>query len=396
MTEKKININFALPTRIVFGSGSVDALSEEVQRLKGRRILLVCDPGLVSVGLTDRIVSILDKADVHVEVFSGVSANPRDAECLAGVDHAELFGADVLVGLGGGSPMDAAKAIGVLLANGGRPQDWADGRQSISKRSIPLICIPTTAGTGSEVTPVAVITDSEKRLKIGLLGSTVAPDLALVDPELTHGLPADTTAATGMDAFTHAIEAYTCRQAHPISDALALAAIEKISQYLPAAYRNGSDETAREQMLLGALLAGIAFGQADVGAVHCLAESLGGLYDIPHGMANALFLPHVMAFNARRDVGRHAIIGRAIDKRLAMVSDEMAAREGVRAICRIKNEIGLPSMKAVIQLSDEELHHLAALAAEHPCSASNSRPVDAGGYFKLLSEAYEDRSPIPL
>jgi alcohol dehydrogenase len=387
------SFEFQLPTRIVFGRGSVASLGGEIRQLAGRRIMIVCDRGIVSAGLTGRVESALAGTAEEVAVFSAVSANPRDTECLAGVETARSMNADVLIGLGGGSPMDAAKAVGVLLANGGRPQDWADGRQSISKRSTPLVCIPTTAGTGSEVTPVAVITDSKKKMKMGLLGSKVAPDLALVDSELTYGLPADTTAATGMDALTHAIEAFTCRRAHPVSDALAVTAIEKISRHLPAACRNGSDETAREQMLLGSLLAGIAFGQADVGAVHCLAESLGGLYDFPHGIANAIFLPHVMAFNAKRAIGRHATIGRAIDERLATVPDETAARESVHAICRIKDDIGLPSMKAMIQLADEEMHHLAVLAAEHPCSASNSRPIDAGGYFRLLSEAYEDLPP---
>lgn len=388
-----MNFKFHLPTRIVFGGGVIESLAEEARVLAGRNILLVCDPGIISAGLTARVASILEKSAARVEVFGAVSANPRDTECLAGVEIARSMNADLLVGLGGGSPMDAAKAVGVLLANGGRPRDWADGRQPILKKPPPLICIPTTAGTGSEVTPVAVITDSARKVKMGLLGKLVAPAVALVDPQLTIGLPADITAATGMDALTHAIEAYTCRQANPFSDALALAAIEKIGAALPRACQNGSDETAREQMLLGSLLAGVAFGQADVGAVHCLAESIGGLYDTPHGIANAIFLPHVMAFNAQVDLERHARIGRALDQKLATASDETAAQESVRTICRIKEEIGLPSLKAMVRLTDEEKTHLAALAAEHPCSGSNSRSIDPGNYIQLLSDAYRDRPP---
>ena len=388
------NFDFHLPTRIVFGSGSVDSLAEEVQRLKGQRILLVCDPGLVSAGLADRIASILDEADLHVEIFSDVSANPRDTECLEGVQLARSFGADMLVGLGGGSPMDAAKAIGVLLANGGKPQDWADGRQPIIEPPLPLICIPTTAGTGSEVTPVAVITDSVRKLKMGLLGQHLAPALAFLDPELTFGLPAAITAATGMDALTHAIEAYTCRLANPISDALALAAIQKIGVYLPLAYRHGSDGKAREQMLLGSLFAGVAFGQADVGAVHCLAESLGGVYDTPHGIANALFLPHVMAFNLEADESRHARIGHALDRNLVSASIEAAARGSVRAVCRLKETIGLPSLNSIIRLEKDDLRRLAVLAAEHPCSDSNSRPIGTEDYYRILLQTYEDRRPV--
>ena len=390
---KLIRFDFQLPTRIVFGSGSVDTLTEEVQRLKGLRILLVCDPGLVSAGIADRIVSILAKPDLHVEIFSDVSANPRDTECLAGVEFAKSFGADVIVGLGGGSPMDAAKAIGVLLANGGEPQDWVEGRQPILEPSPPLICIPTTAGTGSEVTPVAVITDSVRKVKMGLLGHHVAPALALLDPQLTYGLPADITAATGMDALTHAIEAYTCRLANPISDALALSAIEKLGVHLPLAYRNGSDDKAREQMLLGSLLAGVAFGQADVGAVHCLAESLGGLYDAPHGTANAIFLPYVMAFNATMDVERYAKIGRALNQNLKTAPDVAASQESIRTIIQLKEKVELPSLREIARIDDEKIAHLAKLAAEHPCSPSNSRSIDFEDYLKILSDAYEDRVP---
>jgi alcohol dehydrogenase len=390
----EIKFAFALPTRIVFGAGAIQSLAGEALSLGGRRIMLVCDPGIVAAGLSDRVISILTEAGVQVKLFSSISPNPRDAECSAGVAAAGALCADVLVGLGGGSAMDAAKAIGVLLANGGTVQDWADARQPISKPPIPLICIPTTAGTGSEVTPVAVITDTKEKLKIALLGHHVAPSLALLDPELTLGLPADITASTGMDALTHAIEAYTCRLANPISDALALAAIEKIGVHLPSACKYENNEKAREQMLLGSLLAGIAFGQADVGAVHCLAESLGGRYDIPHGVANALFLPHVMAFNAKSETERHARIGRVLNRKLTAASDETAARASVHAICRIKDEIGLPSMKAVIHLADAELQLLAALAADHPCSASNARPINAEVYFRLLSDANEDMPPI--
>ena len=386
----EINFNFQLPTRIVFGNGVIDRLHHEVQQWEGRSILLVCDPGIVSAGVAAKVFSILDFAAEKVEVFSAVSANPRDTECLAGVEIAREMKADVLVGLGGGSPMDAAKAIGVLLANGGRPQDWADGRQPILKPSLPLICIPTTAGTGSEVTPVAVITDSIRKLKMGLLGQHVAPALALLDPELTYGLPVDITAATGMDALTHAIEAYTCRLSNPVSDALALAAIEKIGAHLSLAYRNGSDKAARGQMLLGSLLAGAAFGQADVGAVHSLAETLGGLYDLPHGIANAIFLPHVMAYNLETSLQRYARIGRLLNPALTGASEHEAAKGAVDEVLRLARSIHIPAISQVAGLSDEDIEQVAELAAHHPCTASNSREIGIHDYRNLIRRVCAD------
>ena len=389
-----INFDFHLPTRIVFGNGAIDQLADEVQRLKGRRILVVSDPGIERAGLTARVTSILEKGVAKVEVFSAVSANPRDAECLCGVEIAKSMDANALVGLGGGSPMDAAKAIGVLLANGGKPQDWADGRRPILKPPIPLICIPTTAGTGSEVTPVAVITDSARKVKMGLLGALVAPATALVDPELTLGLPPDITAATGMDALTHAIEAFTCRRSTPISDALALAAIENIGANLQRAVRNGLDGSAREQMLLGSLLAGVAFGQADVGAVHSLAESLGGVYDTPHGIANAVFLPHVMAYNREADLYRHACIGRILQPATKRVSDEEAAWLGVEVVAQLAETIGIPPLSNVVSLSENDIDQLAALADAHPCTPSNPREIGRSEYRDLIRHVYEH--PLPL
>jgi len=391
MTPEKFN--FELPTRVVFGLGAAEHLGEEIRRFHGGRILLVCDPGIIQVGLTARIEKILCGAGAAVETFSGVSSNPRDTECLAGVAAARSFRADVLVGLGGGSAMDAAKAIGVLVANGGRPQDWADGRRPITQRPPPLVCIPTTAGTGSEVTPVAVITDTERRCKIGLEGALVAPPLAILDPELTVGLPPEITAATGMDALTHAVEAFTCRRANPVSDALALAALEHIVDHLTTAVRSGTDRSAREHMLLGSLLAGMAFGQADVGAVHSMAESLGGAFDVPHGLANAIFLPHVMAYNLNADLARHARLGRILDPEHGRVADADAARAGVFALRRLAADLAMPSLFQVLHLDAADIERLAEMAAAHPCTAGNARGIGRREFVQLFESAYHGKPP---
>ena len=388
-----MHFEFNLSTRIRFGAGVLERLDGEIKSLGGRRTLIVCDPGIVRAGLAARVERILGRAGQPFAVFSAVSANPRDSECLAGTARARSFGADMLIGLGGGSAMDAAKAIGLLAANGGTPRDWADGRRPALQSPPPLICIPTTAGTGSEVTPVAVITDSAANVKMALLGTTVAPAVALVDPELTYGLPADITAATGMDALTHAIEAYTCRMANPVSDALALAAIEKIGVSLPIVCRNGRDAAARGQMLLASLLAGVAFGQADVGAVHSMAETLGGLCDTPHGVANAVFLPHVMAYNLESDLCRHARLGRLLCKAEAAEADGAAAWLGVRAVTRLAEEVGIPPLSEVVTLAGRDIDRLAERAAAHPCTPSNARTIGRNGYRDLFRRAYAGALP---
>ena len=204
--------------------------------------------------------------------------------------------ADFIVGLGGGSSMDTAKAIAVIITHGGKPSDYF-GADTLTKPIAPLVCVPTTSGTGSEVTPFAVITDSKTRVKMNILDSGVVPTSSFVDPELTVSMPAGLTASTGMDALTHAVEAYTCKLANPLTDALAMKAVRIIAGSLRRAVADGSDADARNEMALGSLIAGYAFGNADVGGVHCMAEAIGGFYDTPHGVANSVFLPLVTEFN---------------------------------------------------------------------------------------------------
>ena len=295
------DVLFRHHTRIVFGPGVLAALPAEVLALGTRRALVVCDPGITRLGLARRVAELLAAGGVESSCFDALSENPRDAECCAAAAAARQAGAEVVIGLGGGSAMDAAKAAAALVTNGGTVKDWEDPRQ-LAHAPLPLVCIPTTAGTGSEVTFVSVITDEVNHYKMALRGTGLAPEVAIVDPELTLSLPPALTAATGMDALAHAVEAYTCKKANPITDALALKAVAMIAGSLRTAVRDGADVEARSALLLGSTIAGMAFGNSTVGAGHCVGEALGGLYDTPHGGAVAVFLPAVFRFNSAADL----------------------------------------------------------------------------------------------
>ena len=283
--------DFRTVPHIHVGAGSAARLAVIAAPLIGerRRVFLVTDRGVRSVGLIDAAVAALEAAGLSVAIFDRVVADPPEAIVLEAEDEARAFGAEVVIGFGGGSSMDAAKLVAMLL---GSKQSLAQmyGVNNATGPRLPLILIPTTAGTGSEVTPISVITVGESS-KIGVNAPALYGDLAVLDAELTYGLPRGTTAATGIDAMVHAIEAYTTKlQKNPVSDALALAGLKKLHGAIERACTDGRDTDAREDMLLGALLAGQAFANAPVGAVHALAYPLGGVFHVPHGLSNSLML----------------------------------------------------------------------------------------------------------
>lgn len=283
--------------RIISGAGSALQLAEQCRRLGIARPLLVTDPGLMAIGLVQPVLAALESEGLQVAVFDQVREDPPEATVLAAADLGRSCGVDGVLGVGGGSSMDVAKVVAALL--GGR-QTLAQlyGVGNITGQRLPLVLVPTTAGTGSEVTPVAVITTGETT-KAGVSSPVLLPDVAVLDADLTLGLPPAITAMTGVDAMVHAIEAYTSRhQKNPISDNLARHALTLLARNIRTAVRDGRNREARENMLLGACLAGQAFANAPVAAVHALAYPLGGHYHIPHGLSNSLVLPTVLEFNA--------------------------------------------------------------------------------------------------
>ncbi|MGD9274425.1 MAG: iron-containing alcohol dehydrogenase, partial [Desulfobacterales bacterium] len=287
---------------------------------------------------------------------------------------------DCLVAIGGGSPIDCAKAISVVASNGGQVRDF-EGYGKISGAVLPLIAIPTTAGSGSEVTFSAVVTDSREHFKFSIKDPKIAPRVALVDPEMTLSMPAALTAATGMDALTHAIEAYTAKAAEPLSDAVALHAVELITTHLRAAVSEGQNIEARSGMLLGSLLAAIAFSHSDVAAVHCIAEALGGQYDLPHGVCNAVTLPAVMEYNLDYCVDRYARI--AVAMGLGEGSVESRARQAVAEVKKLAADIHLPEFRQ-LGVKEGDFEKLANNSAANGSNRDNPRPMEKGDYLKIL------------
>lgn len=288
---------FTLPTQVIFGQPAVETLKAQLRALGAARVLLVSDRGLAQLGWPDQFCAALQDSGLTVAVFTGISTNPTTTEVHAGLAMGEGQQVEALVALGGGSAIDVAKAIAMLLANGGRYADYQWGGKAITQRSLPVIAIPTTAGTGSEVSKVMVIVDPERPFKKGVLSPLMFAHAAIIDPELTRSLPPLMTAATGMDAFVHALEAYTGKRANPFTDQLAVAAMEFTWRNLPRAVKDGTDMEARQQMSLAAVWGGIAMDQAGLGLVHSLSGPLTGHLHLHHGLANALLLPYVLAFN---------------------------------------------------------------------------------------------------
>jgi len=289
--------SYHLPTKIIFGQPALEALSNELTDLKAKQLLLVSDPGLAQLGLVEQFVTGLKQAGFKTTSFTEVSSNPTTTEVEAGLDLAREQGVQALVALGGGSAIDVAKAIAMLLANGGAYADYQWAGKAITQCSRPVLAVPTTAGTGSEVSRVAVIVDPTNPFKKGVLSPLMFPHRAILDPELTRSLPPQLTAATGMDAFIHALETYVGRRANAYTDRLALAALSTIWQMLPRATTNGDDLEARQAMLLAATWAGTAMDHAGLGLIHSLSGPLTGHLHLHHGLTNALLLPYVMRFN---------------------------------------------------------------------------------------------------
>uniref|UniRef100_UPI0035B54BDA iron-containing alcohol dehydrogenase n=1 Tax=Peribacillus tepidiphilus TaxID=2652445 RepID=UPI0035B54BDA len=313
--------------------------------------------------------------------------NPRDTECLAGAKIFNENKVDAVVAIGGGSAMDTGKAIALLGPNGGTPTDYVEGRRAYTNIA-PIICVPTTAGTGSEVTRSSVITEEATHRKITLKHASLRPLLAVLDPELTLTVPPIVTAATGVDALVHAIEGYTCRVTNPISQALGAIAMETIVSALPIAYRDGQNQKARYDMLEGSLLAGLCFGSADVAAVHCLAEALGGLYDTPHGVANAVFLPHVLRFNAVVNRSMHADLARYMKFAKDSDTDQAAVEKLIVGIEAFTKDLEIPNLKDLPGVREEDFPKIIELAVQNGSTPSNVRPITATDYLQILERAY--------
>lgn len=381
---------FHSPTRIDFGVDKSKKIGDEVRKLRATRALVVADPGLQRVGILDEIVGLMKEKGIKTYVFTDVVPNPRDTDCIKGAKLAKQKRVQVLVGLGGGSPMDTAKCVGVLMTHHGTPVDWDANKRQLQKDIPPLICIPTTSGTGSEVTYWAVITDTKRKFKMSLGGSSkLSPALALIDPRLTVKMPPALTGATGMDALVHAIEGYTARVANPISDALSISAIELVSRSLLKAYKNGQDIEARTDMMLASTIAGLSFSNSDVAGVHAMAEALGGVYDTPHGVANAIFLAPIFEANLASNPAKHAKVAELLGVERGTRSDLEVAKEGVTKIRELAKKLNTPTLRS-LNVDKKDLPTLAKYAEENVCSKSNPVSLTYDDYLRLFEKTYSE------
>ena len=383
--DAELNFNYFGPTKVVFGIGSISELPMEVATL-GKKAFLVTDDGIRETGLVDQVVDRLGESLVgvysDVPQDSGMEVVDKAAEAALGA------GADVLVSLGGGSVIDTAKGMCIVMKEGGSLRDF-QGMQMLTRPQTPHIVVPTTAGTGSEVTSGAVVMDKEQGQKVIIFEYFNTPRVAILDPRMTEKLPAALTATTGMDAMTHAVESYVSQQRNPISDAAALHAIKLISRYLPAAVDNGTDLAARGQMQIAALLAGWAFSNAMVGLVHAMAHSLGAVCGIAHGLANGLLLSHVMKYNLDEVPELLADIAGAMGADIAGMTSLEAGQAAVDATRALSKRIGLSQRLRDLGVEVDALKQCSELSLSDGSIIYNPRIImDADEVMGVFEEAY--------
>jgi alcohol dehydrogenase len=348
--------SFKIPGEVVFGQGSLAKLPGELEARGINKVLLASDRGLESAGMVKRVESILTDSGIRYSTFLDIEPNPSTETVVKGKDIFMENGLQAIVCLGGGSPMDTAKAIAVLVAGGGKVQDY-EGAFKVTGPVAPIVAIPTTAGTGSEVTPFAVITDREKNYKLTMFSYELVPAVALLDPDLITSLPPLLAASTGLDALTHAVEAYLSHAASPFSDAMGEKAMELIGSWIRLFVANRSDLEAASGMLLGSMFAGIAFSWARLGNVHAMAHPLGGFFNIPHGIANAVLLPTVMEYNALADRGKYEKIFNYIKD--GKVIDGFTPDVLVREIRQLSSDLGIPANLTALGVDREYIHAMA-------------------------------------
>lgn len=377
--------SFWNPTRIVYGPGVLSQLGDLIRREYGANSvpLLITDPGICKAGIEAQARRQIPQAIV----FDEIEPNPRFETVNRAGELARRSGVELVVGLGGGSVLDAAKAVALLATNPGGIEDY-EGRERYRQTPLPVLAVPTTCGTGSEVTWVAVITHTERRFKMSIKGPAMFPALALVDPDLLITLPPALVASTGMDALVHAVEAYSVKPATFVTDAFARQAVRLCFGYLERAFRDISrDAEARDGLMKASVLAGLAFGNSDVGAVHCLSESVGALFDTPHGVANAVFLPFVMRFNLTAAAPRYAELAGAIG--LAGDSAEPQARHLIQRVRALSRAVRIPHFRE-LGIPEDRFPEIAEKSAANNSNPSNARVASVEDYLDILRSALQD------
>lgn len=361
---------FYIPAVNIMGENALEDAIQQIESLGFENALIVTDPGMTQLGVVAEVQNLLQEKDINSLVFDGVQPNPTVDNVNAGLDVLHTHKCDCVISLGGGSAHDCAKGIALVATNGGHISDY-EGVDVSKKAQLPLISINTTAGTASEMTRFCIITDQERHIKMAIVDQNVTPILSVNDPRLMAGMPASLTAATGMDALTHAIEAYVSTAADPITDACAIKAIELIRDNLHEAVHNGTNMVAREQMAYAQFLAGMAFNNASLGYVHAMAHQLGGFYNLPHGVCNAVLLPHVQKYNAQEAAPRLKHIAKALGVAVDSLTDEAGAEAAISAIVSLSRSVNIPAGLAELGAKEADFDILATNAMNDACGLTN-------------------------
>src|SRR5476649_736224 len=377
---------FFIPAVNIMGTDCLDEAMTAIRNYGFRKALIVTDAGLAKAGVASMIAEKLAMQDIDSVIYDGAKPNPNVENVEKGLALLQHSHCDFVVSLGGGSPHDCAKGIALCATNGGHIGDY-EGVDQSSKPQLPLVAINTTAGTASEMTRFCIITDETRHVKMAIVDRNVTPLLSVNDPSLMVGMPKGLTAATGMDALTHAIEAYVSTAATPITDACALKAVELISANLRDAVTDGSNMQARENMAYAQFLAGMAFNNASLGYVHAMAHQLGGFYDLPHGVCNAILLPHVSSFNASVCPVRLNDVAKAMGLDTQHLDHEQGAAVAIAAIRKLSSDVGIPSGLAELGVKADDIPTLAANAMKDACGFTNPRPAEQAQIEEIFHAA---------
>ena len=359
----------------VFGTGALNLTGQYAENFGAEKVLVVTDPGVMAAGWCDKVIENLEASGVTSMVFSDVSSNPKAGEVMAGADFYLSHGCDLIVAVGGGSPMDCAKGIGIVSSNGRHILEF-EGIDNVTLPGPPLICIPTTAGTSADVSQFAIINNEKERVKIAIISKAVVPDVALIDPSTTLTMGPYLTACTGIDALVHAIEAFVSTAHSSIFDVHAIEAIRLVSRHLLDVIARPDDITLRSELMRASLEAGLAFSNASLGAVHAMAHSLGGYLGLPHGECNAILLDHVMDFNFERASDRYEKIGEAMNMDLRNMTTVEKKRAILSDIARLKKAAGISSSLGDRGARMGDIPILAEKALKDPCLVTNPRSAN--------------------
>jgi len=378
--------SYFMPTVNLMGAGSIAEVGKQSKILGGSKALVVTDKPLMTTGIVEKVTTLLEASGIYTVIYDGVQPNPTVENVEEGIALYKEEECDVIIAVGGGSPIDCAKGIGLVITNGGSIKDY-EGLDKSEKPMPPFIAVNTTAGTASEMTRFTIITDTERHVKMAIVDWHVTPNVSINDPELMVSMPVSLTAATGMDALTHAVEAYVSTIATPVTDSAALKAIELISQYLRPAVANGEVLEARDKMAYAEFLAGMAFNNASLGHVHAMAHQLGGFYDLPHGVCNAILLPHVERFNLIACPECFMDIAIAMGENVEDLPTMEAADQALEAIQRLSRDIGIPSGLKELGVKEGDLPILAGNAMKDACGLTNPRKATKEEIIQIYKNA---------